>query len=50
MDLGKVFHDLREYFSGAVARIFSPRDDEFPATGVQPFEGDIPERSQSTEW
>jgi hypothetical protein len=28
------------YISEAVSRIFSPRDDDYPATGVQPFEGD----------
>ena len=27
----------------AAKRIFSPRDDDYPETGVQPFEGDIPE-------
>ncbi|MCM0593578.1 MAG: hypothetical protein HEQ35_02010 [Gloeotrichia echinulata IR180] len=31
------------YLSGAVSRIFGPRDDDYPATGVQPFEGDPPE-------
>ncbi|MHC5760464.1 MULTISPECIES: hypothetical protein [unclassified Nostoc] len=29
------------YILGAVSRIFAPRDDNYPATGVQPFEGDI---------
>lgn len=29
------------YLSGAVSRIFGPRDDNYPATGVQPFDGDI---------
>ena len=28
------------YISSAVIRIFSPSDDNYPATGVQPFEGD----------
>ena len=28
------------YSSSAVIRIFSPRDDNYPSTGVQPFEGD----------
>jgi hypothetical protein len=28
------------YISGAVTRIFSPTDDNYPKTGVQPFEGD----------
>lgn len=32
------------YLSGAVSRIFGVRDDDYPATGVQPFEGDIPEK------
>jgi hypothetical protein len=29
------------YILGAASRIFGPRDDNYPATGVQPFEGDI---------
>ncbi|QZZ22156.1 hypothetical protein J5X98_07110 [Leptothermofonsia sichuanensis E412] len=28
------------YISGAVTRIFGPIDDDYPETGVQPFEGD----------
>ncbi|MDB9306131.1 MULTISPECIES: hypothetical protein [Cyanophyceae] len=31
---------VMNYISEAVSRIFSPRDDDYPATGVQPFEGD----------
>ena len=27
----------------AAKRLFSPSDDDYPKTGVQPFEGDIPE-------
>ena len=30
----------------AAKRIFSPDDDDYPKTGVQPFEGDIPEANQ----
>lgn len=29
------------YLGAAVKRIFAPTDDQYPATGVQPFEGDI---------
>ncbi len=29
-----------KYFSEAIARIFSPNRDDFPASGVQPFTGD----------
>ncbi|MBE9050154.1 hypothetical protein IQ243_06960 [Nostocales cyanobacterium LEGE 11386] len=32
--------ELINYISGAVTRIFSPSDDNYPATGVQPFEGE----------
>ncbi len=29
-----------ESFSRAVVRIFSPSDDQYPATGTQPYEGE----------
>ena len=35
------------YIAGAVARIFGPTDDEYPETGVQPFEGDIPDNKRT---
>ncbi|XGV98248.1 MAG: hypothetical protein ACAF41_04795 [Leptolyngbya sp. BL-A-14] len=28
------------FISGAVTRIFGPTDDDYPATGAQPFEGE----------
>lgn len=32
---------------GAVSRIFSPTDDQYPATGVQPFEGEISNKKKT---
>ena len=32
------------YISWPALRIFGPTDDEYPETGVQPFEGDIPDK------
>lgn len=32
-----------KYLSDGVLRIFKAADDDYPATGVQPFEGDIPD-------
>ncbi|NJR56253.1 MAG: hypothetical protein HC768_17845 [Acaryochloris sp. CRU_2_0] len=29
-----------QWISRAIFRIFSPTDDHYPATGIQPFEGD----------
>jgi hypothetical protein len=34
------------YISGAVSRIFGPNDDNYPNTGVQPFEGEPSEEKQ----
>ncbi|MGL5875972.1 MAG: hypothetical protein ACRC2R_27045 [Xenococcaceae cyanobacterium] len=28
------------YITSGATRIFSPNDDDYPATGVQPFEGE----------
>jgi len=36
----EVTQQVVSYISGAVARIFAPSDDDYPKTGVQPFEGD----------
>ena len=49
MKLAKMFANLNTYFSEAVARIFSPRDDMYPATGEQPFEGDPYKGSQRAD-
>jgi hypothetical protein len=45
--LNNIFQAIQEaprkvitYILEAVARIFSPRDDDYPETGVQPYEGD----------
>lgn len=38
--LAKKFTDTVEYLSDAIARIFSPSKDDFPATGTQPYKGD----------
>lgn len=49
MNVRKTFDDLIHFISGAVARIFGPTDDQYPATGVQPFEGDV-RPSRSHDW
>jgi hypothetical protein len=40
MSIPKVFDDMILYVSGAMRRIFGPTDDSYPATGVQPYEGE----------
>jgi|GEM_PF-1086880 hypothetical protein len=37
---GYFFDGLTQYFVDPIARIFGPSDDNYPATGVQPFEGE----------
>lgn len=41
MKLSSMIDSVAQYMSEAVARIFGPRDDAYPETGVQPFSGDI---------
>lgn len=37
------------YITSAAARIFSPSDDDYPATGVQPFEGEPNKEDKTTD-
>lgn len=38
---GYFLDGLMQYFAEPVGRIFGPDDNSYPATGVQPFDGDI---------
>ena len=40
MNLGNIIQNMAQYITEAFARIFGPNDDEYPNTGVQPFEGE----------
>ncbi len=50
MDISKFLASLAQYISEAVARIFSPTDDEYPNTGVQPFEGEAYKEKPGADW
>jgi len=41
--IGKAIQQTSNWIFEAAKRIFSPSDDNYPKTGVQPFEGDIPD-------
>jgi hypothetical protein len=38
--LAQKITNIVEYLSDAIARIFTPNKDDFPATGAQPYTGD----------
>jgi len=38
--LAQKFTSMVEYLSDAIAKIFTPSKDDFPATGAQPYSGD----------
>ena len=38
--LTQKFRSMVEYLSDAIAKIFTPNKDDFPATGAQPYKGD----------
>ncbi len=49
MNLSKSFTNAMRYVSEAALRIFSPSDDDYPNSGVQPFEGKVSKNSKSKE-
>lgn len=40
MKVVEMIQNVVRYISEGASRLFSPSDDEYPKTGVQPFEGD----------
>lgn len=48
MSIPKIIDDVIQYVSGAVSRIFAPSDDQYPNTGVQPFEGEPEKKERSS--
>ena len=40
MNIFQWLQNLIQYIGTGVSRIFSPSEDDYPETGVQPFEGD----------
>ncbi|AFZ10174.1 hypothetical protein Osc7112_5980 [Oscillatoria nigro-viridis PCC 7112] len=47
MNLSKSLTNAMRYVSEAAVRIFSPSDDNYPNSGVQPFEGKPSKSSKS---
>lgn len=41
---------LVQYIWEAVSRIFSPSEDRYPTTGVQPFEGEPADDKKRHDW
>lgn len=52
VSIGRPIQQASDWVLGAAGRIFSPSDDEYPETGVQPFEGEIPDHHhhQDSSW
>lgn len=50
MGIFQLFDNISKYIFGAVGRIFSPRDDAYPETGVQPFSGDPFQDKEGDNW
>lgn len=40
MAVSNIIAKITKYISEAAMRIFSPTDDAYPATGIQPFTGE----------
>jgi hypothetical protein len=42
MKVMKWLQEMIRFVSEAANRVFSPSDDEYPESGVQPYSGDVP--------
>ncbi len=40
MKMMQLMDSINTFFAEAIARIFSPNDDAYPNSGVQPYSGD----------
>jgi hypothetical protein len=50
MGIYKMFDNMTRYISEAAVRIFSPSDDAYPVTGVQPFTGEPFHKNKRADW
>lgn len=50
MFISKILTNIAQYISEAVMRIFSPNDDAYPNSGVQPFTGEVYQRRTADTW
>lgn len=46
MKIFKWIQDTIQYLWNGVSRLFQPTEDDYPKTGVQPFEGEAGDESQ----
>lgn len=44
MNILKSIKESVQYLVDAATRWFSPNEDHYPETGVQPFQGDLPSK------
>jgi hypothetical protein len=47
MTISKMFANMVQFISEAFMRIFTPANDAYPVTGVQPFTGNIHKKGKA---
>ncbi|MBD2327544.1 hypothetical protein [Alkalinema sp. FACHB-956] len=50
MGISKMFANVISFMSDALSRVFGLNDDDYPATGVQPYSGDSNDDSHASNW
>ncbi len=46
MHVPKIINEVGVFISGAMSRLFGLTDDAYPATGIQPYAGELPSKKQ----
>lgn len=50
MGIYNQFDSMIQFILEAVVRLFSPTDDAYPLTGVQPFSGEPLQKTKRANW
>lgn len=46
----RLLENISKFITEAAVRVFSPRDDEYPDMGVQPFSGEPYQAAPGFDW
>lgn len=50
MGIYKKFASMVQFVLESVIRLFSASDDDYPKSGVQPFNGEPPHKNKKADW
>ena len=50
MHFPTIVDEMGVFIAEAISRLFGLTDDAYPATGIQPYAGELPSKKQRSRW